>query len=169
MSSLPHLKRSCELARPQASSRLGHSFEAVRRRTLGPIALVVLFLSIYYACYWLRFEGELGPIQWHCFASTAAWVVAVKAAIFLRFRIAHGWNRTVGFYDLVVLCEAATCAVLVVAAVDRGFGANALIPRGIFLLDWGATIIAIGVRGPCSAGCAKGTGGGSCPPTRFPL
>jgi len=108
------------------------------------LLLVPVFVLIYYAGYWLRFEGQLGPEELGRFLSTVVWVACIKLAVFALFRICGGWGRSLTFYDLIVLVEAATSSMLVIVLIDRGLLAAGTIPRSVFLLDWGATIVVLG-------------------------
>ncbi|OHB84701.1 MAG: hypothetical protein A2V98_13315, partial [Planctomycetes bacterium RBG_16_64_12] len=106
--------------------------------------LMPLFAASYYLSYWLRFEGQLGPAEMQKFSSTVAYVVLIQLALFGWFRIYQGWGRFVTFYDLVALIKAATVSLLVAVLVDRFFLPVRIIPRSVFLLDWGTTIAVVG-------------------------
>jgi FlaA1/EpsC-like NDP-sugar epimerase len=107
-------------------------------------ALLPVFLGTYYLGYLLRFEGRPRPEEMSAFVTTAGWIVAVKLLVFVLLRIHQGWSRPVTFYDLVALLKATTASFLVVLLADRYLLAASLIPRSIYLLDWGVTIVTIG-------------------------
>jgi FlaA1/EpsC-like NDP-sugar epimerase len=115
-----------------------------RARWIGALALTPAFLFIYFLAFWLRLEGQLDERHIQIFTATAAWVVLVKAAIFALFRACQGWRRLVTFHDLVVLGEAATASLLTIIFIDRLLLSQAPIPRSVYLLDWGASIVLIG-------------------------
>jgi FlaA1/EpsC-like NDP-sugar epimerase len=121
-------------------ARLG----AMGQRLLGASVLLPVFAAIYYAAYWLRFEGQLGPEEVQTFLFTVGWIVWLKLCLFAWFGICVGWNRLVTFYDLVVLVQASTAGLLLVVLLDRLVLTRFLIPRSIFLIDWGATIVVVG-------------------------
>jgi len=106
--------------------------------------MLPVLVAIYYLSYWLRFEGQLDALAWTWFRRTVLWVAAVKLAMLLWFRIHRSWGRFVTFYDLVALVQAATAALLLTVLIDRFFLARPSIPRSVFLMDWGATIVVIG-------------------------
>ena len=106
--------------------------------------LLPLFFAIHYMGYWMRMEGQFGPALAHIFWSTVGWFVLVKLVIFAWFGIHRGWGRFHSFYDLITLLKAATCATVVTVLVNRFVLPHENIPRGIFLLDWGTTIVIIG-------------------------
>ena len=115
-----------------------------RRRLLSTAALLPVFVGVYYLSYWLRFEGQLGPVELNRFWGTIVWVLAIKLLLFGWFRIYQGWGRFVTFYDLVALVQAATTSLLMTVLVNRFFIVDPFIPRSVFLLDWGATIVTVG-------------------------
>jgi FlaA1/EpsC-like NDP-sugar epimerase len=114
------------------------------RQLLRTALLLPLFVVVYYAAYWLRFGGPLGPDQWALFTTTLLWVVVVKSVAFRWFRIDSGWGRYATFHDLVALGKAATVTSLVLVVVDGLLLARLVVPRSIVLLDWGATIVGVG-------------------------
>src|SRR5690606_30768404 len=71
-------------------------------------------------------------------------VVVIKSIVFYAGGHSHRSWHYVSFSDLAALLRSATIASLVIAALDY-FGARIYhIPRGILLLDWAITIIALG-------------------------
>jgi FlaA1/EpsC-like NDP-sugar epimerase len=75
---------------------------------------------------------------------TAGWLVAVKLLVFSGFRIHYGWGRRVTFYDLIALAKATSVSLLAILLADRFLLAAQVIPRSIYLIDWGMTIVAVG-------------------------
>lgn len=127
---------------PDAAARL--AWHRVRKPFLVSALFVAAFLGSYGLSYWLRFEGEIGPVVMQSFLMTAGWVVTAKLFIFLAFGLHRSWGRLVAFYDLVALAKAASSSLLVILLVDRFLIAASVIPRSICLLDWGATIVILG-------------------------
>lgn len=115
-----------------------------KRRVPGLLALALVFAATYYVSYWLRFEGQIPPKEISRLLSTVGWVICIKLAFFIRFRVGSGWSRSVAFYDLVVLTQATTGSLLAMVVIDRYLAPAPLIPRSVFLMDWGATIVVIG-------------------------
>jgi FlaA1/EpsC-like NDP-sugar epimerase len=114
------------------------------RQVACAVALLPVFVGSYYLSYCLRFDWQLGPNEWRKFGATVAYVVMLKAAVFGWFRIYQGWSRFVTFYDLVVLVQASVSSLLLTILVDRYLLPVQLIPRSVFLLDCGTTIVVIG-------------------------
>jgi len=134
-----------ESSRPDRQPSAAHAqLRRVLRRLLVAAAILPILVASYYFSYWLRFEGELGPLHLEKFSSTVAYVVMLKLAIFGWFGIYQGWGRFVTFYDLVALVQASLASLLVTILVDRFFLPVQLIPRSVFLLDCGTTIVAVG-------------------------
>jgi FlaA1/EpsC-like NDP-sugar epimerase len=111
---------------------------------LTTTTLLPAFVGIYWLSFWLRFEGQLGLEEQARFHATVGWIVMVKLAWFVGLRACRGWSRSVTFYDLVVLLQAATGALLTASAIQYFLGPLPTIPRSVFLLDWGTTVVVLG-------------------------
>jgi len=111
---------------------------------LGAAVFLPLFAGIYWMSYWVRFEGQMDFTVLELFQMTAWWVVLIKLALFGWFRIWRGWTRAVAFYDLMSLVKAASASSAALLLIDRFFASAPTIPRSVFLIDWGATIVVIG-------------------------
>ena len=116
----------------------------IRCQAVGLATLLPVFAAVYFSTYWLRFDGVPGPPEAAVFWATVTWVVAAKAVAFTWFRAFQVWERLVTFHDLVALVKAATCGSLLMVLVDYLVLPHLAVPRSIFLLDWGATIVAVG-------------------------
>lgn len=114
------------------------------RQLIVVAALVPLFLAIHYGAYWLRFEGRLGAPELGQIMSTIGWVALAKVAVFTWFGAHQGWSRYLTFHDLLILVQAASTSALVIGCADYIFFPAQTAPRSVFLMDWGATIFAIG-------------------------
>ena len=107
-------------------------------------ALVPVCAAVYYLAFWLRFEGQLYERGWQSFHDTVVWIVLTKLVVFGWFRIYHGRSRYATFHDLLSLLQAATCSSVLMALIDYLFFPYSSIPRSVFLMDWGATVVVIG-------------------------
>ncbi len=125
------------------------------RYSLGPIghrprivalafAGLPVFALIHCLTYWLRFEGGLSSQEFHNAVVTLGVAVGTKTIAFLTFRIYQSWNRYVSLHDLVRLAQATTVSALLAAAIDYLFLTTFSVPRSIFLMDWGVTILVVG-------------------------
>ncbi len=111
---------------------------------LTELLLLPCFVGIYFLSYWLRFESPLSEHALALFHATVGWVVAAKLAWFVGLRACRGWSRSVTFYDLLVLLRAATAGLVTIVMIQFLLIPQPLIPRSVFLLDWGATIFVLG-------------------------
>lgn len=114
------------------------------RGLLGAAMLLPFFVGAYLAAFWLRFEGQTPPRVEQWFWSTVGYVVAIKLAVFVGFRIHRSWGRFLTFSDLARLVQAAGLALLATAMAERFFGPPQPAPRAILLLDCGVTIVLLG-------------------------
>ena len=116
----------------------------------GPRHLVVAFgllpllTLVHFAVYWLRFEGQLSTSEINQFTTTIGAVVLLKLLAFGWYGVFQGWGRYVTFHDVVVLVKATTLASLMTALSDYLFVSSVAVPRSVFLMDWGATIMVVG-------------------------
>ena len=121
---------------------------SLRRQLVCLVILAPIFLAMYYLAYWVRFDGALGPPQFALFLGTCTAVVVTKCIVFGLCGIYKGWNRNVTFHDLVMLAEATTVSSLMIVLVDYLAFAHYAVPRSVFLMDWGGTLlVASGLRG----------------------
>jgi FlaA1/EpsC-like NDP-sugar epimerase len=116
----------------------------IRRQILCLAGLLPVFAGIYYLAYWLRFDGDIRPEHWMVFLATLSPVLTVKCLAFNWFRVYQGWNRHVTFHDLFLLVQAATSSSVLLALSDYLLLPHQSVPRSVFLMDWGATIVCIG-------------------------
>lgn len=119
-------------------------WRVVLRDVVGLSGLCLVFLASYFISYYLRFDGDtwLWVEKW--FLRTAPYICAVKLLVFFGFRIHRSWGRFLTFSDLLLLIQATTAAFVAVVVVDRFFLSPRMIPRGILLIDWGATLLVLG-------------------------
>jgi FlaA1/EpsC-like NDP-sugar epimerase len=72
------------------------------------------------------------------------WLSLVKWLSFVWFKLHQGWTRFVWFHDLLIISQAVTCGSLGVTLIDTMCLPQVTIPRSIILIDWGATLLALG-------------------------
>ncbi len=106
--------------------------------------ILPLFAASYYIAYLLRFAGEPSPHAVEIYFDTVLWVVFIKWASFVWFRLHQGWSKFVGFDDLVLLGQSVTFATLGIAMFDAICLPRLSIPRSVMLIDWGATLLSVG-------------------------
>ncbi len=126
------------------SNRLTHAILRYRWQSLSAAALLVAFASIYFAAFWVRFEGEIGQRHFQLWLMTVGWFVAVKLLVFGAFRMYQAYGRFVTFHDLVTLVKAASVSSLCLVVLDYAVLSSTQLPRSVLLLDWGMTILLVG-------------------------
>ena len=126
------------------STRTIAAWKCRRRQLLCLSALLPVFVGIYYLAFWLRFDGMPPDEQWMLFRGTLGLIVLTKCVLFGWFRVYQGWGRHVTFQDLVMLGQAATVSSLVMASADYLLLPELSVPRSVFLMDWGATVVIVG-------------------------
>ncbi len=138
---------TCQATRGRSPTRAGRLLAAFHlpRGSLLCFLLAPLFGLIYYGAYWLRFEGESEATWFRSFAATVAVVVLIKVCVFGWFHIYQGWSRYVTFHDLIVLGKATAVSAALVSLGDYLMLHGLTPPRSVFLLDWGLTLVVIGV------------------------
>jgi len=136
------LFRPSVLRRPDA--RFLDRLKRPLRDALGLALLVPVLVAAYFVSYWLRFEGNFTATAVRYFSTTVGWFVAIQVVVFTIFRVHRGWRNFVTFYDLVTLVQAASCSLLATVLVNQFVLPQHVIPRSVFLLDWGVVIVALG-------------------------
>ena len=135
-----------------AVSRLFTSkFIAMRSRYAAQIAmrlavatgLGLISAAVYFVAYLLRFEGDPPAPFLRILEESILLVAALKTAALVWFGLHRGWGRYVTFHDLIAIAEATTLGSLFVVLADHFLFLEKAIPRGIIVLDWGASIIVI--------------------------
>ncbi len=110
-------------------------------RFIYSLAMLAPLVAIAYGvAYLLRFADNLGAQSFTVLWSTVGWVVAIKLAVMVYFRLHQDWNRYVTFRDLSLLVQVATYSSIGMVVVDALFWTRETIPRSVILLDWGTTL-----------------------------
>jgi FlaA1/EpsC-like NDP-sugar epimerase len=124
-------------------SPLDAARRAVGRRVVRRLGVVVLapgMLLVYFLAYCLRFDGAPEAREFERFLLTARWILPLKLGLFAWFDVGRGGRRLVTYRDVVVLVRAATWCLVLAVLVNRFLCRWPVVPRSIYLLDWGLTI-----------------------------
>lgn len=119
-----------------------------RRQLFWMIVFLPIFCAIYYLSFWLRFEGSfnvdgvLGENGFRMFRSTVFWAVGLKTLMFWSTGVYKIRSRYITVLDLMNLAKAVTLSSAGLAIVDYLFFPKIMLPRSVFLIDWGSTILA---------------------------
>lgn len=135
---------------PQVSDLIKRKIDEFKRAVTCPrsmmiaLAFLPVFGVIHFTAYWLRFEGEFSERRWFQLTCTLLAVLVIKSCMFTYYKIYQGWSRYATFYDLVSLTQAATISAVCLVVFAYLFLASLHIPRAVFFMDWGATIVVVG-------------------------
>jgi len=111
---------------------------------LKGLPYIPMFAIIYYAAYWLRFDGDLSAVAHPAWRAELAYSVLAKYLCFGFFGCYYSTSRHLTFHDLVALIKAVTASSIMLTIGDYMMTASHGIPRSVFLFDWGGTIMVIG-------------------------
>ena len=105
------------------------------RRPLVVALHLFLVIAANYLAFWLRFDGNIPDLYWAYFVGMLPWLVFIRLAIFMPFRLFQGLWRYTGLWDLLNIL-AATCAssLVFVGVVRFGLGIRAY-PRSVYVID----------------------------------
>ena len=115
------------------------------KRGLIILAFVALAAGSFLAAYALRFGGPVPERFVPAMIATTICAVGVKLFSFCWHRLDQGVNRYIGFHDLITIAKATTWSTIGLTFVDAFLLPESSIPRGVVLIDWGTTLVAIGV------------------------
>ena len=118
---------------------------ATIRRWLNVTLLIAAAWGAFVAAYWLRFGGPVPGSYQPAMLVASFFAVGVKLFSFWWHRLDQNVNRYMGFYDLLTIAKATTWSTLGLTFVDAFLLTNVSTPRGVLLIDWGTTFIALGV------------------------
>lgn len=115
------------------------------KRLLSIGTFVVLAAMSFFAAYALRFGGPVPVEYWTHMVAACGCAVGVKLFSFCWHRLDLGVNRYIGFFDLITIAKATTFSTIGLTFVDSFLLPTASIPRGVILIDWGTTLVAMGL------------------------
>ncbi len=125
-----------------SDSTLAHH-RHVQLVTAGVALLCAMSLS-YVAAFCLRFDGFPTAKYAYWMWWSMPWVVAAKMVSAAWFHIYHSRHRYVTFHDLGAIAKAITAGTVGIVLIDALLVPEFDIPRSIFLLDWGITLLLVG-------------------------
>jgi FlaA1/EpsC-like NDP-sugar epimerase len=118
------------------------------RRCAAISGLAVIVSAVYYCAFLLRFEGRPPAPHLEALEATLLVVAMLKTASLVWFGLHRGWSRHASFHDLIAIVEGTTLGSLLVVLTDHLWFTDQFVPRGIIVIDWGMTLIAVcGLRG----------------------
>lgn len=115
------------------------------RRLVTLCALVAISAITFVAAYSLRFGGPVPQSHLPAMLVVTLCAIGVKLFSFCWHRLDQNVNRYMGFYDLLTIAKATTWSTLGLTFVDAFLLPEVSTPRGVLLIDWGTTFIALGI------------------------
>ena len=118
------------------SEHTTHTSLVPRARRSATIAMQLLFVALsYWIAFLLRFDGNLEPVAAELFWTTLPWVVTIRAAAFIAFRLNEGLWRYASVYDLRAIVNAvATSSITFCLVALLPFGPP-VCPISILIID----------------------------------
>jgi FlaA1/EpsC-like NDP-sugar epimerase len=100
-----------------------------------------IFLSAYYIAYLVRFDFGIPPEYLPVMRGSLPVLLAAKVLGFLAFGLLHGWWRYVSIRDVFPVAAGCTLGSVLFAGTSVILWGPTHIPRSIYLLDWGNTLL----------------------------
>ncbi len=102
-----------------------------------------IFTFAYGMAYLLRFEFSLPPEYLRILRHTIPVVLLSKAVAFLAFGLFQGWWRYVSMRDILPIAGGCTLGSLLFWGVDLFLMPGIAVPRSIYAIDWGLTLMTV--------------------------
>jgi len=103
----------------------------------------VIFAGAYHLAYLVRFDFIVPPEYGRVIRETILYLLIAKAIGFLAFGLFQGWWRFVSIRDILPIVAGCTAGSAIFAGVDIFFLGNVRVPRSVYLLDWGITLLIV--------------------------
>jgi FlaA1/EpsC-like NDP-sugar epimerase len=114
------------------------------RRVLIVVLHLPLLVAIYYAAFWLRFDGKIDPGDFLVFVIWLPWIIAIRMTVFAVFRLYAGLWRYASIWDLLSIISAVGTSSGIVYVVSRSIPALAGHPRSVIVIDSVLLVVALG-------------------------
>lgn len=113
-------------------------------RRMVVVMMHVAFISLSnYTAIWLRFDGEIPEVNWRPWVAAFPWIVLLRAATFIPFRLYSGLWRYTSLWDLRNIVIAVVTSSIAAFALTRVPGGA--YPRSVFIID--AMLLICGLTG----------------------
>ena len=114
----------------------------LRRRAIVKFLLQgVIFFCAYFGAYLVRFEFSIPAVYAGLLRQTAPGLLVSKALAFLAFGLFQGWWRYVSIRDILPIAGGCTLGSLIFWMGDTFLMTNLSVPRSIYAIDWGLTLL----------------------------
>lgn len=131
---LPELQSELETASSIVGSRVTSLLMKWRRPLVVLLDISLIVLADYLA-FWLRFDGAIPESEYSRFLETIPWLVAIRAAMFVVFRLNEGLWRYVSIWDLQNIVIGVLASTIAFYFLIRWGMHMREYPRSIFIID----------------------------------
>ena len=108
---------------------------------------LVIFISAYSFSYLVRFDFSVSGQYFTVIRETIPVLLGTKALGFLVFGLFSGWWRFVSIRDILPIVSGCTLGSVLFAGAVHYFYGPYYVPRSIYFLDWGNTLLLVlGIR-----------------------
>jgi FlaA1/EpsC-like NDP-sugar epimerase len=117
------------------------------RHILKFILNLGIFSTAYVSAYIVRFDFAIPQQYLDLILRTLPLLLIAKSLGFFSFGLFRGWWRYVSIQDVLPITAGCTLASVLFAATVSLIPKTVVVPRSIFLLDWGITLLMVlGIR-----------------------
>jgi len=103
----------------------------------------IIFAGAYHLAYLIRFDFIV-PLEYgRVIRETILYLLVAKAIGFFAFGLFQGWWRFVSIRDVLPIAAGCTAGSAIFAGVVIFFLGNVTVPRSVYLLDWGITLLIV--------------------------
>lgn len=114
-----------------------------RQRNIRAFVSVPAFVGVFAAAVALRYGDLPGPVSWSTFCWLALLAALIKVAVFYKLGIYRIRVRHLSFDDLSAIGKAVTFSSILFGTTAFFVYVGKPLSRGVWMLDWGTTLIAI--------------------------
>ncbi|GIW93680.1 MAG: multidrug MFS transporter [Pirellulaceae bacterium] len=121
-----------------------HRITQAIKTVLAVASFAVLVFGAHWVAYWLRFDMTTDGRWLALWQGTWPWVLLVKPVVFAGWGQLADWWRAGSFRAAKQMVQASLVATVALVVIDYWLSSRLDVPRSIVLLDWVATVVAIG-------------------------
>lgn len=104
---------------------------------------LAIFASAYSLAWLIRFDFSIPREYLDVIRATIPLVLVAKGLGFLSFGLFHGWWRYVSIRDILPIAGGCTLGTVLFFVFEILFLKDATVPRSIYFLDWGNTLVLV--------------------------
>ena len=104
---------------------------------------LLIFVSSYLLAYLLRFEFFVPPVYRSVIRETLLLLLVAKGLGFFAFGLFRGWWRYVSIRDVFPIASGCAVGSILFAVMVELLFRPSLVPRSIYLIDWGITLLLV--------------------------